>query len=45
MTTLEAAIGMLDCVRAQRAAQLTGIAAGSGCPTPPPGFHAKIQER
>ncbi len=39
MTTLEAAIGMLDCVRAHRAAQLTGIA-GSVCPTPPPGFHS-----
>jgi hypothetical protein len=39
MTTLEAAILGLECVRAQRAAQLIGIV-GAGCPTPPPGFHA-----
>jgi hypothetical protein len=41
MTTLEAAILGLECVRAQRAAQLIGIVAGSICPTPAPGFHPR----
>lgn len=39
MTTLEAAILGLECVRAQRASRLTGILGGA-CPTPPPGFHS-----
>ncbi len=44
MTTLEAAILGLECVRAQRAAQLTGIV-GQGCSTPAPGFHSQAQNK